>query len=133
MTSRGADSPVAQLAWNAELPFGFDGNAVKTLDREHFLTDASIYWFTRSIGTSMRFYRANALAGWPKRGQGRTIPVPTGFAAGPKEHLFLPRAWMAAETDLRRWTILPHGGHFLPMERPDLVAGALSEAAVAEA
>lgn len=37
------DSPVGQLSWNSELFFGFDGMGVQHVDRERFLTHASIY------------------------------------------------------------------------------------------
>jgi hypothetical protein len=48
--------------------------------------------------------------------------VPTGAAIAPKELVFLPRAEVEKRADLRRWTVLPRGGHFLPAEQPALLA-----------
>jgi pimeloyl-ACP methyl ester carboxylesterase len=120
------DSPIGLAAWIWERRASWsDGGAdPATLFGRDFLCDtASIFWFTRSIGTSMRFYKAHFTAGWPVRHDGRTVQVPTGFAAGPKELLYLPRRWMEERTDLRRWTILPRGGHFLPREQPEALIG----------
>jgi pimeloyl-ACP methyl ester carboxylesterase len=33
-----------------------------------------------------------------------------------------PREWAERLYDVRRWTVLPAGGHFAPVEEPDLVA-----------
>jgi microsomal epoxide hydrolase len=49
--------------------------------------------------------------------------VPAGYAEFPCEIVKTPRS--AAErvfTDLRRWTVMPKGGHFAAMEQPELLA-----------
>jgi len=33
----------------------------------------------------------------------------------------VPRSVAAERTDLRRWTVMPRGGHFAPMEEPELL------------
>ena len=41
----------------------------------------------------------------------------------PAEILRPPRSLAARMyTDIRRWTAMPHGGHFAAMEQPDLFA-----------
>jgi microsomal epoxide hydrolase len=62
---------------------------------------------------------------WPIP-DGATIPVPTGYAALPCEILRPPRS-LAARTysDLRRWTVMPKGGHFAAMEQPEALAAEL--------
>ena len=54
---------------------------------------------------------------------GKTIDVPSGYAEFPREIVKTPRS--AAErvfTDLRRWSVMPKGGHFAALEQPDLLA-----------
>ena len=60
---------------------------------------------------------------WPLLHDRRpAIPVPTGVAVAPKELVLLPRALVAERTNLKRWQMLPRGGHFLPSETPDRLA-----------
>jgi pimeloyl-ACP methyl ester carboxylesterase len=33
-----------------------------------------------------------------------------------------PREWAERLYDIRRWTVMPRGGHFAPAEEPGLVA-----------
>jgi microsomal epoxide hydrolase len=55
---------------------------------------------------------------------GRTVDVPTGYAAFPKEIRRPPRSITAkVYTDIRRWTVMEKGGHFAALEQPaDLAA-----------
>lgn len=48
------------------------------------------------------------------------IDVPTGAAVFPAEIYQTPRAWAEAAYDIRRWTVMPRGGHFAAMEEPGL-------------
>ena len=54
---------------------------------------------------------------------GRKVTRPTGYAEFPKEMVRPPRS--VAETmfsDIRRWEVMPRGGHFAALEQPDLLA-----------
>ena len=58
---------------------------------------------------------------WPVPDGG--IGVPTGYAEFPHEILSPPRS--VAErvyTDIRRWTVMPRGGHFAALEQPEALA-----------
>ena len=86
------------------------------------LTDVSIYWFTETIGSSMRLY-------WETRrspmifGPGDTIVVPTAVSHFPREVWMPPPEWVSRVfTDVRRWTAMPRGGHFAALEQPELLA-----------
>ena len=51
--------------------------------------------------------------------------MPTGVAVF--SHMFVPegeppREWAERLYDVRRWTVMPRGGHFAPAEEPELVA-----------
>jgi pimeloyl-ACP methyl ester carboxylesterase len=126
-----ADSPAGTAAWLWErrrTGSDCDGDLAAYQGREFLCTLASLHWLTNTIGSSMRIYKEH-FAGeglqmnWPRLHQRRPqIPVPTGVAVAPKEMAFLPRAEVARLTDLRRWELLPRGGHFLPAEQPKLLA-----------
>jgi microsomal epoxide hydrolase len=49
--------------------------------------------------------------------------VPTGYAQFPREILRPPRIAAARVfTDIRRWSVMPRGGHFAALEQPALLA-----------
>ena len=103
---------------------GDGGDVYDVFDRDFLCTTASIYWLTRSIGTSMRIYHEHYTHGAPpppRHDRTPAIEVPTAFAVFPKELLLLPRKIAARATNLQRWTVLPRGGHYPPAEQPDLV------------
>lgn len=114
-----ADSPVAQLAWNAELPFGFGGQNVDRLDREHFLTDVSIYWFTNSGGSAANIYLEDGRTNGG--GDERRNETPTGVAVFPEDFRSV-RAFSEPNNNIVHWTQMPRGGHFAPVNEADLLA-----------
>ena len=113
------DSPVAQLSWNMELPFAFDGRAVKMVDREHFLTDVSIYWFTATGGSAANMYYEDGKVGGG--GDERRNDVPTAVAVFPEDFRSV-RAFCEANNNIVRWTQMPRGSHFAPVNEPLLLA-----------
>lgn len=117
------DSPTGQLAWivekfkdwtdpSAELP----ENAV---DRDHLLTNVSIYWFTRTAGPSAQMYYEtfHGGSGW---GKARSS-VPTAgavFAGGD----YAIRRLAERDHTIVHWSEFDRGGHFAALEAPDLLA-----------
>jgi pimeloyl-ACP methyl ester carboxylesterase len=74
------------------------------------------------IGSSFWPYYARMHGPWPIP-EGSTVDVPTGYVEFPKEILRPPRS--VAErmyTDIRRWTVMPKGGHFAALEQPEALA-----------
>lgn len=119
------DSPVGLAAWLWERRRNWSdcgGDAERVFDRRFLCATASLYWFTRSAGSAMRLYAAQAEQGWrPLHDRSRLIDVPTAFAVAPKELFLLPRRIAEQRTNLVRWTHFESGGHFLPMEVPELL------------
>jgi pimeloyl-ACP methyl ester carboxylesterase len=119
------DSPAGLAAWFVEKFRAWsdcDGEVERAISRDRMLADIALYWFTGSINASFWPYygRQHGAAILPP---GDTIPVPMGYAEFPREILRPPRS--AAErvfTDIRRWTVMPKGGHFAALEQPDLLA-----------
>ena len=116
------DSPAGLAAWIVEKfrtwsDCGSDVESVFT--RDQLLANISFYWFTGAIGSSFFPYYYRAHRPWPIP-QGGTINVPTGYAEFPREILRPPRSVAARTyTDIRRWSVMPRGGHFAALEQPE--------------
>ena len=80
---------------------------------DEMLGNVGLYWHTGCIGAS--FWPLRAPHGpWPIDG---AVSVPTGYAEFPREILRPPRE--SAErvfTNIRRWSVMPRGGHFAALE-----------------
>ena len=76
------DSPVAALAWMIQKfhEFNPSGDPLEqVLDRDALLTNVSLYWFTRTFGTSSWPMYDTTTSSWPA---GQTA-APTGVFTGP--------------------------------------------------
>ncbi|MTD17089.1 alpha/beta fold hydrolase [Nakamurella sp. YIM 132087] len=126
-----ADSPTGLAAWlwGRRRDWGdHDGDVLTLFDRDHLCTNASLYWWNKSIASSMRIYHehyTNNEPPPPRRPGVPTITVPTAFAVFPKELLLVPRKVAATWTNLQRWELMPRGGHYPAAEQPGLVVDEL--------
>jgi microsomal epoxide hydrolase len=120
------DSPVGLAAWIVEKFRAWSdcgGDVERAISRDRMLADIALYWFTGAIGSSFWPYYAR-LHGTAMLPPGDTIKVPTGYAQFPREILKPPRSAAARVfTDIRRWSVMPKGGHFAALEQPELLAG----------
>ncbi len=96
--------------------------------RDDFLTNLTIYWATQTIDTAIRTYAENArltyMPGGPKATQKSTVPAYISlFPRGVKP----PREWAERTLNVQRFTMLPRGGHFAPLEEPELYAQDVKE------
>jgi pimeloyl-ACP methyl ester carboxylesterase len=112
------DSPAAVLAWNAELFFGFEGQGAQLIDRETYLTHASIYWFTGTAGSAANIYFEDAQTGSGYREDWNATP--TGVAVFPWDFRSV-KSFAQRGNNIVHWTEMPHGGHFAAMDAPDLL------------
>jgi pimeloyl-ACP methyl ester carboxylesterase len=117
------DSPAGLAAWIIEkfhIWSDNGGDLLSILSRDALLANISLYWFTGAIGSSFWPYYARMHGPWPIDGR---ITVPTGYCEFPREIVRPPRS-LAARTysDIRRWTVMPRGGHFAAMEQPQALA-----------
>lgn len=121
------DSPAGLAAWILEKWRSWSdsgGDLDAHLPRDLLLTILTVYWATGTITSSMRDYADNR---WFAEPIGRTdrVRVPTGVAVFANEFVseFVPpREWAQRLYDVRRWTLMPRGGHFAAAEQPDLLA-----------
>ena len=119
------DSPAGLAAWIVEKFRTWtdcDGNPESAISREEILANISLYWFSGAIGSAFWPYYARMHRPWPIP-EGKSIGVPMGYAAFPKEILTPPRS-LAEQTytDIRRWSVMAKGGHFAALEQPDALA-----------
>ena len=116
-----SDSPVGLAAWIHEKFLEWsDPETLPGLD--DILTNISLYWFTNTIGSSMRLYLESAQT--PLRlTAGQRIDVPTGILRCHLEAPFPPRSWIERGYSVARWTDSPRGGHFAALEIPEVLAG----------
>ena len=119
------DSPAGLAAWLVEKfrTWTDSGGYPETaLTRDEMLAAIMLYWVTGAIGSSFWPYYSRMHGPWPIP-EGATVDVPTGYVEFPKEILRPPRS-MAERmyTDIRRWTVMPKGGHFAALEQPEALA-----------
>jgi pimeloyl-ACP methyl ester carboxylesterase len=117
------DSPVGLAAWIVEKLRAWSdcgGDVERAFTRDEILTNVTLYWFTGTIGSSMRMYNANAAI--PPAQLARRVEVPSGFSLFAGDILCPPRAWLERVANVARVTEPAHGGHFAPFERPELYA-----------
>ncbi|WP_344751397.1 epoxide hydrolase family protein [Gryllotalpicola koreensis] len=119
------DSPAGLAAWIVEKLRTWSEGGLASYSLDDVLTNLSIYWFTGTIGSSMRMYRANAQL--PLEDLGRRVEVPTGFSVFPGDISQVPYAWAERVTKLARFTEPAQGGHFAPYEVPELYAQELRD------
>ncbi len=120
------DSPAGLLAWIGEKYEQWSG--VPGVSDVDILDAASIYWFTRTAGSSARLYRESIETVQKVLADAHPEPVtvPTGGVMFPDEAPWVSRRWASRRfPDLRVWVEPEAGGHFGALEQPDVVAGAI--------
>jgi pimeloyl-ACP methyl ester carboxylesterase len=119
------DSPVGLCSWILEKRRTWSdcGGQVETrFSKDDLLTTVTIYWATQTYGTSARYYYEAAHRPWqPAHSRTPVVEVPTAVAVFLKEVILQPRRWAERYYNLKRWTVFPSGGHFAPMEEPDVM------------
>jgi microsomal epoxide hydrolase len=124
------DSPAGLAAWLVEKFRSWTdcgGDPETALSRDEMLANISLYWFTGAIGSSFWPYYARMHGPWPIP-EGGTVDVPMGYAEFPREILHPPRSLAAKTyTDIRRWSVMPKGGHFAALEQPEALAREIAD------
>ncbi|MFF0254297.1 epoxide hydrolase family protein [Micromonospora zamorensis] len=118
-----ADSPAGLAAWIVDKYRDWSdnhGNLANSIDRDTLLTIITLYWATGTIGSSFRQY-----ADFDHNTPRPMITVPAAFTVStePSQANFPRSIAERACTDIRHWSEPGRGGHFMPLEEPDLLAG----------
>jgi len=117
------DSPAGLCAWILEKRRTWSdcgGEVERRFTKDDLCTTMTLYWATESFGTSARYYYEARHNLWtPSHNRRPVVEAPTGAAVFLKEVMLMPRKWAERYYNLKRWTVLPSGGHFAPMEEPE--------------
>jgi microsomal epoxide hydrolase len=119
------DSPAGLCAWIVEKFRTWSdchGDVERSFTRDQLLTNVMVYWVTQTINSSTRLYYEVRHHPWRLK-PGARIETPTGIAIFPAELIRPPRHWAERIYNVKRWTVMPAGGHFAAMEEPELLAG----------
>lgn len=103
-----ADSPAGLLGWNGQL-FGDD------LDDDFIVANVAVYWFTRTMASSVRFYYEMAKS--QEHPAGPTT-VPIALAAGGRDFQSIRRFAERDHRNIAAWTVYPGHGHYAAHESP---------------
>ncbi|MEE8313481.1 MAG: epoxide hydrolase family protein [Myxococcota bacterium] len=117
------DSPAGLAGWIVEKWRAWadcDGDVERRFTKDELLTNISLYWFTRSIGSSVRLYYESRRDVF-ELPEGKRIEAPAGFALFSGQGRYYPRSRAERAFNVVRWSEIPRGGHFPAMEEPDLL------------
>jgi len=119
------DSPAGWLAWVTQL-------FQRSVDPDYMLVNASAYWLTNTIGSSIRRYYADAHA---EQRPTEPTTVPTGVAVFANDFQSIRRFADRDHANIVSWNRYGRGSHFSPHDAPDLLLAdiASSSAHFAEA
>jgi len=119
------DSPAGLAAWILEKRRRWSdcgGEVERRFSKDDLCTTMTLYWVTQSIGTSVRFYAEAKRQPWrAAHDRQPVVESPTAVLLFDKDIVKLPRRWAETYYNLQRWTVSPTGGHFVPMEEPDIL------------
>lgn len=124
-----ADSPAAQLAWITEKRYfwglaerGAGTDAFeKVWPKEDLITTALVYYLTNTGGTSSRYYWECRGNPWtPSHDRFPVVGVPTAVSIYPGEIYKPPMTWTSKYFNLQQYRVHNDGGHFAPLEVPDI-------------
>jgi len=117
------DSPVGLAAWLLSRRRNWSaskGDLESVFSREFLATNLTLYWLTECFPSSIRLYwESNYEPPIPVLKAGKLIEAPVAIGLLPDDTMVMPRRHAEEDTNLVRWTMFSHGGHFGPAEAPD--------------
>jgi pimeloyl-ACP methyl ester carboxylesterase len=118
------DSPVALAGW--VLSFVNAGATPELIEpafggKDALLTNIMIYWVTQTVATSVRMYKADAIAQWGGSQPLQKSNVPAGVSVFPREAQF-PKEWAERFVNVVSYKKMKEGGHFAALEVPTVFA-----------
>lgn len=119
------DSPAGLAAWIIDKFRDWSdchGDLESRFDRDTLLTIITLYWVTSSIGSSFRQY-----FDWDHNSARPVIAVPAAFTLSTEPSManFPREIAERACSNIQHWSEPGRGGHFMPLEEPDLLAAEL--------
>ena len=125
------ESPAGLCAWLLEKRRRWSdcgGDVERRFSKDDLLTTMTLYWATESFGTSARFYAEARRDPWtPSHNRTPVVEAPTAILLFDKDIVKMPRRWAEGYYNLQRWNVPKTGGHFVPMEEPEVLVNDLRE------
>jgi len=116
-----ADSPLGVAAWLVEKFRSWsqleNGDLWSVYTRDEILDNIMVYLANNTFGTAAWIYRGVYDEPVPA---GARVTKPVAFADFPGEGARFPRSLVEKSYNIVRWTEMPKGGHFAPMEQPEI-------------
>lgn len=122
-----SDTPAGLAAWLVDKYRDWsdnDGELESRIDRDTLLTTITLYWTSGAIGSTFRQYFD---FGHNSPRPDITVPAAFTVSAEPAMVNFPREIAERACTNIRHWNEPGRGGHFMPLEEPDLLAGELRQ------
>ncbi len=119
------DSPAGLCSWLLEKRRTWshcNGDVESRFSKDELCAVMTLYWATQSFGTSARYYYECAHNPWkPSHDREPTVEAPTALCMFDNEVFAMPRRWCERNYNLKQWTEHASGGHFAPMEEPEVL------------
>ena len=116
------DSPAGLAAWIIDKYRDWSdchGDLESRFDRDTLLTIVTLYWASGAIGSSFRsYFDYEHNTNRPQI----TVPVAVTLSSEPVMANFPRELAERACTNIQHWSEPGRGGHFMPLEEPDLLA-----------
>ncbi|GGA37525.1 epoxide hydrolase family protein [Sphingomonas psychrolutea] len=121
------DSPVGLAAWLIDKRRAWSdcgGDVESVFSKDDLITTVMIYWLTETYESSARHYYEGRPENFVPAFVHDRVPVveaPTGILQFEGDIWLQPRKWAERYYNLKRWNVVEKGGHFAPMEAPDIL------------
>ena len=119
------DSPVGLAAWMIDKRRAWSdcgGDVEAVFSKDDLITNAMLYWLTDTYASSARhYYEARPERMVPVHDRQPPVEAPTALLQFKGDVWLQPRKWAERYYNLKRWTVAERGGHFAPMEQPDVL------------
>ena len=125
------DSPIGLCAWLIEKRKAWsdcNDDIESIFSKDDLINSTMIYWLSESFGTSARYYYEAANNLWsPSHARQPVVESATGFSVFEGDIIFRPRKLMEKSNNLKHWKVFKTGGHFAPMEQPEILVNEIRE------
>jgi microsomal epoxide hydrolase len=126
------DSPAGLCSWLLERRLWWSdshGDIESVFSKDDLLTGMSIYWFTESFASSVRYYREATLHPWRPVNDGSPhVQVPTAVSVFQDVSRLVTPESAAKTYNICQFRVHDRGGHFAPFEAPDLTVDDIRDA-----
>ena len=121
------DSPIGLAAWLIEKRRAWSdcgGDVESVFSKDDLINTVMLYWLTDTYESSARHYYETTPENFMSAHVHDRAPVvaaPTAALQFKGDVWLQPRKWAEKYYNLKRWNVVEKGGHFAPMEAPEIL------------